>query len=226
MGTGSQGAPGRVGSRRKPAGVGAEQWSGGSPPAERSGRPVVGAARRAGSAPRPRILGQHALCRRERPDRRLRLRRRRSDQPAHRGGGPARRQESRSRRRICARAEERRRRPGWRGVLLHRLDGQRHRRRPHREPAAGHHHADPARRRAGPAVRNGRAQRHGPCDRARRLGVDCGQQPRQRREPDRPARSPPTTSTTIRPRPSPGSQPGANWVGPTAIPMAVRPTCR
>ena len=42
----------------------------------------------------------------------------------------------------------------------------------------------------------------------------------------RPARSPPTTSTTTRPRQSPGSQLGGNWVGPTAIPMAVRPTCR
>ena len=87
------------------------------------------------------------------------------------------------RRRVRARAEERRRRPGRRGVLLHRLDGQHHRRRPHGEPAARHDHADPARRRARSAVRDRRAQRDGSGDRARRFGVDCGQQPRQRRKP-------------------------------------------
>ena len=54
------------------------------------------------------------------------------------------------------------------------------------------------------AVRDRRAQRHGSGDRARRFGVDGGQQPRQRREPADLARSAPTTSTTIRPRPSPG----------------------
>ncbi len=51
------------------------------------------------------------------------------------------------------------------------------------EPAARHHHADPARRRARSAVRDRRAQRDGSGDRARRFGVDRGQQPRQRRKP-------------------------------------------
>ena len=49
------------------------------------------------------------------------------------------------------------------------------------EPAAGDHHARPARRRTGPAVRHRRPQRHRAGRRARRFGVDGGQQSRQRR---------------------------------------------
>ena len=52
-------------------------------------------------------------------------------------------------------------------------------------PAASDHHADPARRRPGPAVRDGRPQWNRPRDRTRRIGVDGGQQPRQRSGPGR-----------------------------------------
>ena len=98
--------------------------------------------------------------------------------------------------------------PGRRGVLLHRLDGQHLRRRPHREPAARHHHADPARRRA-------RRSRSRPaCATAPGLAIapdgsvwtavnnrDNVAIPDQVR---RTARSTPTTSTTTRRSPLPG----------------------
>ena len=76
------------------------------------------------------------------------------------------------------------------------------------DPPARHHHARPARRWAGAAVRDGRPQRDRPGRRARRFGVDGGQQPRQRRLPGvwrviRPGRAR-TTSTTIRPSRSRG----------------------
>ncbi len=57
------------------------------------------------------------------------------------------------------------------------------------QPAARDDHADPAGRRARRAVRDGRPQRHRPRRRTGRLGVDGGQQPRQR------ARSRTATST-------------------------------
>ena len=204
VGASPEGAAGRMGPGRKPAGVGAQQRSGRAHPAERGRRSADGAARRAGSAAWSGVLGQHPLRRRKRPDRRLRLRRRRSDQSPHRGGRVARCQESRSARCVFTRTEKRCRRPGWRVVLLHRIDGQHHRRRPQRKSAARHHHADPAGRRSRRAVRDRRAQRHWvwrshPTVRCGRRSTTATMS-RTRRL----ARSAPTTSTIIRPRPSPG----------------------
>ena len=73
-----------------------------------------------------------------------------------------------------------------------------------REPAARHHHADPARRRARcsrspPACATAPVWRSRPTARCGRRSTTATTS-RTRK----PARSPPTTSTTIRPKPSPG----------------------
>ena len=173
--------------------------------------------------------GVDSVCRRKRPGRRVRLRRRRGRRPPDRGAGGL--PDARS--------------PELGGAYAHALksvavgpdgavyfsigstgnisaedrDGR---------PAARDDHAGPARRRAGPTVRHRRPQRNRPGRRARRLGVDRGQQPRQLAVPTRAVvrEGDPTMSTTTRRSRSPGSRPAANWVGPTAIPTVGRPTCR
>ena len=97
----------------------------------------IGAARRAGPAARPGVRRVHALCRRERPGRRLRLRQRSGDQPAHRRRRAARRQKPRPARRLLARAEERRRRTRRRRLLLDRFHRQHLRRGPRRRIPRG-----------------------------------------------------------------------------------------
>jgi len=86
-------------------------------------------------------------------------------------------------RRVCnTRLKKRCRRPGWSTVLLHRLDGQTSTAgdRTAKYPATRHHHCGfPPGGRARSAVRDGRAKRDRSGDRARRFGVDGGQQPRQ-----------------------------------------------
>ena len=108
------------------------------------------------------------------------------------------------RRRLCARAQECCSGTRWGGVLLDRLHRQHLRRGSHRDTAARDDHAGSARRRAGRAVRDRRTQRHRAGHRPGRLGVDRGEQPRQRRRGPRTAESTPTTSTSIRPSPWPG----------------------
>ena len=169
-----------VGSRRQPAGVGAKHRPGHSARTDGRGAPGQSASRRPGPTARTRIRRDDALRRRKRSGRRLRLRERDRKQPAHRRGRPAGCPQPRSGWGIRSRPEERRGGTRWRRVLLDRFDGQRHRRRPQREPAARHHHAGAARRRPGAAVRHRGAQWHRLGDRPRRCGVDGGQQPGQR----------------------------------------------
>ena len=204
VGADAQGPPGGLDTRRRPV------WS--RCPA--TGQvvkltPKPGAApqqstapRRAGPAARAGVRGFDALRRRERSDRRLRLRQRRGHQPRTVADGPARRPEPRAARRLRARAEERRRRTRRRGVLLDRLDGQHLRRGPHRQSAAGDHHADPARRRAGRS-RSRPACATAPVSRSRRT-ARCGRRSTIATTspyPDGPSYGQvvPTTSTTIRP---------------------------
>ena len=86
---------------------------------------------------------------------------------------------------VRARAQERRRRSGPRALLLDRVERQHLRRRPRRHAAARLDHADPAGRRPAGGLRPRGAQRHRARGRARRLGLDGGEQPRQHRVPVR-----------------------------------------
>ena len=131
------------------------------------------------------FAGSDPLRRRERPGRRLRLRQRSGHQPADRRRRTSRRAQPRTARRLRACAEERRRRTRRCGVLLDRFDRQHLRRDRDANPPRATIMRIPPGGGAGPAVRDGRPQRHGPRHRPGRLGVDGGQQPRQRSRPGR-----------------------------------------
>ena len=142
-------------------------------------------AQRAHPAARPRLRRHHALRRGEQPDPGLHLRGGRGDRPAPGRRRPSRLQVQSAGRPVRARAQERRRRSGPRALLLDRVERQHLGRRPRREAAASLDHADPAGRRSAGGLRPRGAQRHRARRRARRRGLDGGEQPRQHRVPVR-----------------------------------------
>jgi len=190
------------GPRTEPAGFGAQQWSGGAHPAERG--PVLGrrCARRAGSATRLAFSGSTLYVAESdqiEPTTTPTAQR----QSPHHGGRVARCQESRSARRVFTRTEKRRCRPGWALYFSIGSTGN-------SPPTTAaqirprHHHADPAGRRFGYAVRDRRGNGTGLA-----IGPDGSvwtavNDPRRTSLTRRLARSTPTMSTTIRPRHSPG----------------------
>ena len=181
LGASAQASARDVGTRRRPAGVDSQRGAGDPGAAVGPGPADATARRRHGPTPRFGLRRLHPLHRRERSGRRLRLRRRQGRPPAHRRRRPSRCPQPRPRRRIFPRLEERRRRTRWGRVLFDWIDGKHLRRGPHCHPAAGDRHAGSARRRAVPAVRDRRAQRHGAGGCAGRRAVDGRQQSRQRR---------------------------------------------
>ena len=111
VGQGPEGAAGDVDTGRRAAGLGARSRADPQVDTEtRCGAATVDAAGRTRPAARHGIRRFDVVCRRERPDRRIRLRQRRRDQPADSCGRSARRTQPRVERRLRACAEERRRR--------------------------------------------------------------------------------------------------------------------